>query len=600
MDLPPILLDGGDVRAGRSPFLFTMSVAAATCCLLGCLPTPGPPVGQQVVRDRTLSNVFLSPSETDGVPSYLAAFGPERLYYPGHLPPGVYQAATFASLYLFPYASSPPTVADLSQVQAADDSLLVAFDQGGGYRWSYVDSGGGVMPSDYRGFLWYDRWNLQSSWATVQRLDPCCGSNGDYLDFVLSFTPGDPFLVPSPVRNWVYAQYRLWDLDPSLIDPAFGTDPMPIRDGSYCNGGLAFIGDDFYCGWTDPGGAESVVTRVHPTCFTDTLYSSDQKLKVDPILGDRAPQLLLTLTPQDATGFVLLDTQSLQTTRLLIVPAGANFRSASDDGHWLLFQSVATNNSPLDKLMVLDWTSGQHETIDMQRLGRALGDFSSSPLAEWRPGHEELWFPILPTGFAVWKPDGTVSFFDRTLVRYAQSPGGRQSIFTRDGRHWFSQDADQPGRVAIGLADEPGSPVFFLNPSGTGTFDYWQLDDGRLLVEAAPIDTQRSDIYVADPDTGASHALASAGHVVALGHTRFLALLDWELERSDGKLALVDLSKGSQTVFAEDVYAVAVDRGKSAMVLPGTDTLAPGTRIAYLTRGRLESPYDGLWVAELP
>jgi hypothetical protein len=78
------------------------------------------------------------------------------------------------------------------------------------------------------------------------------------------------------------------------------------------------------------------------------------------------------------------------------------------------------------------------------------------------------------------------------------------------------------------------------------------------------------------------------------------SLVDWGLERSDGELTLVDMSSGARTFFAQDVYAVAVDRGKSARVPPGTDALAPGTRIAYLTRGRLESPYDGLWVAQLP
>jgi hypothetical protein len=53
-------------------------------------------------------------------------------------------------------------------------------------------------------------------------------------------------------------------------------------------------------------------------------------------------------------------------------------------------------------------------------------------------------------------------------------------------------------------------------------------------------------------------------------------------------------------VLAEDVYAVAVDRGRSATVPPGKDVLLPGTRVAFLSRNRLESRDDGLWVAELP
>jgi hypothetical protein len=63
---------------------------------------------------------------------------------------------------------------------------------------------------------------------------------------------------------------------------------------------------------------------------------------------------------------------------------------------------------------------------------------------------------------------------------------------------------------------------------------------------------------------------------------------------------LVDLASGEQTMLAENVYAAAVDPGKTADVPMDADRLAPGTRVAFLTRSRLESPYDGLWVATLP
>jgi hypothetical protein len=81
---------------------------------------------------------------------------------------------------------------------------------------------------------------------------------------------------------------------------------------------------------------------------------------------------------------------------------------------------------------------------------------------------------------------------------------------------------------------------------------------------------------------------------------RALALLNWEVSRSSGDLTLIELASGSKTLLAEDAYAVAVDPGRSADVPADADRLAAGTRVAFLARNRLDSPYDGLWVATLP
>jgi hypothetical protein len=132
------------------------------------------------------------------------------------------------------------------------------------------------------------------------------------------------------------------------------------------------------------------------------------------------------------------------------------------------------------------------------------------------------------------------------------------------------------------------------------TTSHWETDDGRLLVGAWTLDGNRKDIYLVDADAGTSRAVASTGHLIALGHTRALALLNWEISRATGDLTLVDLASGAHTLLAENVYDVAVDRGTSANVPPGTDVLAPGTRVAFLTNNRLASPWDGLWVASLP
>jgi hypothetical protein len=234
--------------------------------------------------------------------------------------------------------------------------------------------------------------------------------------------------------------------------------------------------------------------------------------------------------------------------------------------------------------------------LDSTRVGKAIGTN-----IEWRPASAELWIPTLPDGFCIWRPDeAALTTVQATLYAYTRAPDGKQSVFTRDGRHWFSTDNGDRPTISVGSSDDPTSARLPLNPNGTVTTSHWETDDGRILVGAWTSSEYRKDAYLVDADAGTSRALASAGYLVALGHTRALALLNWEVSRATGDLTLIDLASGEKTVLAEDVYAVDVDRGKSADVPSGTDALAPGTRVAYLTNNRLASPWDGLWVASLP
>jgi hypothetical protein len=226
-------------------------------------------------------------------------------------------------------------------------------------------------------------------------------------------------------------------------------------------------------------------------------------------------------------------------------------------------------------------------------VGRPIG-----AAAYWRPGTKELWFTTLPGGFATWHPAHGVATYDDTLVAMA-SPSAR-SWFTADGRRWFSWRRDHSGAAAsvyLGDADAPAVAGLPINPSGLVTDTYWPIGDGRLLVQSWTTDGRRSDITLVDPELGTSRGLAAAGHLLAVGPTRALALLEWQLSRSSGRLTLVDYASGAQTVLADDVYAVDLDRARAQA---GSDPLAPGTRIAFLSRNRLESRDDGLWVAELP
>ena len=171
-------------------------------------------------------------------------------------------------------------------------------------------------------------------------------------------------------------------------------------------------------------------------------------------------------------------------------------------------------------------------------------------------------------------------------------------MFTRDGKYWFSRDA--MSTVNIGLADDPTAPLFPIHPNGTRVSAFWETHDGHFWVGASTTDENRQDIYLIDPEARTSRTLATGGHLVVPGHTRALAILNWESSRLAGDLVLIDLASGEQTLLAENVYAAAVDPGQTADVSPDADRLASGTRVAFLTRSRLESPYDGLWLATLP
>jgi hypothetical protein len=264
----------------------------------------------------------------------------------------------------------------------------------------------------------------------------------------------------------------------------------------------------------------------------------------------------------------------------------------------LVFRNIVTpanTTEPADyRLFIYDWPTEQFVAITSAWTGRRIVG-----TAEWRPGTHELWFDLDSDGFAIWKPGNEMVVLDGSLFPY-QEALGRASAFTRDGRHWFSRSPGVRSSVSVGMADDPTAPLLQLHPSGTQSDRYWTVDDGRLLVEAWSVDERRSDLHLVDADARTTRAMGNAGRVVAVGQGRALALLNWQSARSSGELTLIELASGHRRMLGADVYAVAVDREASDGVRIPTDTLAPGARVAFLIRNRLESRDDGLWVATLP
>jgi hypothetical protein len=359
----------------------------------------------------------------------------------------------------------------------------------------------------------------------------------------------------------------------------------------------AFVDDDVYYGVSKVGeaGTVSSIYRDRMGRPPESLLTTTGVVTFRTIPTDVTAQLLVSSkTEAGESPYLLLDSKRLSSTMLPLQRGSAQLQSISSDGHWLTFGEPAPEGG---RLFLFDWTSGDSASLILN---------GSVDLAEWRPGHHELWIPLRSGINVVWasSPDTAKSSFSAGITQVEFSPDGRRSIFTRDGRHWLSSQARTVGSDGITVAffagdvDNPSFAPVQLNPWGEQLASLWEMADGRLLVGATALRVgERQDIFLVDADAGSSKLIASGGHLVALGQSRALALLNWQLSSSTGDLTLIDLETGAKTLLAENVYDLAVDTATSEA---GIDTLAPGTRIAFLVRNRLASPYDGLWVARLP
>jgi hypothetical protein len=362
-----------------------------------------------------------------------------------------------------------------------------------------------------------------------------------------------------------------------------------------------FLGEDLYFGTftkLDTGQDIESLQRLRAGSTTVETVADNLALHqlFQPSAG--APVLVVgrwTDTMNDRT-FSLLDLETLRETPF---PAGleAYFpKSISASGRWLALAGPydVTDSSPL---VMLDRATGATE------LAQAAISYNDLGQSAWRPVHDELWSVLFPQSglgtLSIWRPGaGATGFGSLVYANYPRLPDGEASPFTRDGRYWFV--ANFPGinmsSTSVGPADDPAAATFPLNAVGTDSGVHWELDDGRLLIEAS-VFVDRNDISLVDPATGASRPLADGGHVVALGHSRALALLDWVAGAGTGDLTLIDLDTGGRTLIAENVFDLSLEPAPAAS---GGDLLASGLRVAFLVRNRIPSPFDGVWVATLP
>jgi hypothetical protein len=520
---------------------------------IGCLPAGGPPTGQRWLSGRTFA---------------LLQFAPDAAGAP-------------AAVLLTTPSSGEPAWGDLYQVNdpgpSRPASAAPTLAQGGTLLLSGLSGPGtDCVATDCR--LAHDAaGRVLATQVTggpfeLFRLDPTTSTALD-LGRETSFA-----VSPSGSRLLV-------------VDGAGGSATVYEADGQQTVlpdvGYATFVGEDLYgLEANGPSDDSQALQRVPPDGAPQTIAS--------PVAGLQAvtttDQPFIVLSSTDAAGNFsssLLDPATLTET-----PLPGTYQGTSSDGRWLQLWTPAAQTELYER------TSGALQPIEVPPYSWVA----------WRPQHDECWVAAISPGGApdvqIFQAGGgeTTADVAANPMQYAAVADNLgASSFTADGRHWFSAVYDQANRsrVFVGPADDPTAPTFPVNPAGTGSGQYWLLADGRLLVEAFVDDPARNDIYLVDPDSGQARALGTGGHVVTIGPSRALVLLDWVTSAGSGDLTLIDFATGATTLLAENVSTVAPQTRYDPADL-SVDPLAPGAVIAFQVHDFIDSPYDGIWVAALP
>jgi hypothetical protein len=369
-----------------------------------------------------------------------------------------------------------------------------------------------------------------------------------------------------------------------------------------------FAGDDLYL--VDTTNAVELLSRLPRGSRVLESTASDGVGSFSVYETGRGPLLVLTRYGDRAMNHPQLSAFFDATTRteepLPATTALAATFTLSADGRYVISMRPPQVNgiaipdpSGTTTLTLLDRDTGQ-ETV-------AVEPDQFVALPKWRPGRSEVWFDVMNTNLFRWQVGAepeevgpAVQFFGfPTLGMSSPQLLDTQGdpIFTPDGLFRIVVEGFQSERSPIDLqsADDATATPFVLNQPNMGLAGVWPLSDGRLVVENFLTDAEKNDVFVADPVARTQHRIATTGNVVATGHDRCLALLNWVATGGSGDLTIVDYATGAETLIAQNVHSVAVDASADA-----NDALAPGTRVAFLVRNRIASPYDGLWVFELP
>ena len=540
-----------------------------------CLPAGDPPSGRHLVVGRELSRVFYSPSGDLGGPSHLLALGLEHPFQ------GDSSGRPVLDLMKLPTDSPLGAPMDPAGLSIVRRDLVPA---------SKLPKGEVFPPSDSLGrllLLQADPGFSQSVW----RVDPA--TSEAFFIGRLDWLGDETNIVLSPNRNRVVVginEFVVTELDGFQI-PLGPTDDDPL-----------FLDDDIYV--DRPAGEmdEPGIWRVRPHGMPERIatnarfsrYSVSRELSLAWIPSMAGKRLLLERSDKSSIyqAYSLFDPDSLEETSLTSLTDKASLFSMAPSGRWLLFKHMPKEPSAPITLDVLDM-AGPSVLLP-------LTDATTNRNPEWRPGEDEVWMGEEEGKITIWNPNQGLRVVAGNSHLVHRGSSIEASSFTQDGRFWFSNDGMPGTAVRLQSADQPEDPGILVTPEKSWVDSYWDVSDGRLLFALATTSPTRANAKLIDPVRRTEREFVLHGRIIAVGRTRFLALVDWEESLACGVLALIDLASGSRTLLAENVTSVAVDGWTATGTATTDDPLAPGTRVAFLSQNRMASPYDGLWTVELP
>lgn len=340
---------------------------------------------------------------------------------------------------------------------------------------------------------------------------------------------------------------------------------------------LHLIGDVVY--EADHTAETGALRRWQDGTFTEL---SSHVLSFWPVHLDRDGWLLVRHGPTEASPETPQSSEYIDGPSGRRQAAGMDVDEAvvSDDGVWIA-------GGGKGKFEIINLADGQRFNFDTPTCercrGAVLDRFAFAPLSS------ALW--VQTDRLYVWRQSELVS----TGVSVQFSRLGSQ--VSASGR-WALVGPVPPETLpqALVATDDPGRRLWNL-PLGDRHDIFYEAPDGALWLAAQIQETNRRDLLRIDPTTGSRRTVLERVVAAHPQGQRVLALAHAEGRPPIGDLVVVDVGPITDTVhlIASNVLAFDV-----APACPSCELLAPGARVVFAVRARVESRHDGMWTAELP